>query len=139
MKYLLDTCVLSELTKKTPDRNLLKWLAEKDENQLFISVLTIGEIHKGIEKLPGSKKKTKLHQWVDHDLKERFNTRILNFDLETATIWGQVQAFSELQGRGMPVIDGQIAATGIRYNFTVVTRNTKDMEMSGANLLNPWD
>ncbi len=139
MKYLLDTCIISELIKKTPSKNLIRWFSEKDETQLFISVLTIGEIHKGIEKLPTGKKKNILYQWVDHDLKERFNNRILDFDLKSATVWGKIQAHSEMQGKSMPVIDGQIAATGIRYDLIVVTRNLKDIKVSGATLLNPWD
>ena len=138
MKYLLDTCVLSELIKKNPSQKVVKWVSKNDEANLFISVLTIGEIHRGIEKLPKSKKKEKLHQWVNNDLKERFKSRIIDFDLQTATVWGRVQAHSELLGKGMPAIDGQIVATGITYDLTVVTRNTKDMEISGANLLNPW-
>ena len=138
MKYLLDTCIISELIKKSPSSKLIKWFSTKDENQLFISVFTIGEIHKGIEKLPRSKKKNKLHHWVNHDLKERFNNRILDFDLKSATIWGKIQADSEMQGKSMPAIDGQIAAIGIRYDLTVVTRNIKDMESSGVILLNPW-
>ena len=139
MKYLLDTCIISELIKKSPSSKLIRWFSNIEENQLFISVLTIGEIHKGIEKLPSSKKKNKLHKWVNHDLKERFNNRILDFDLKTATIWGKMQAYSEMQGKSMPAIDGQIAATGMRYDLIVVTRNIKDMEISGVMLLNPWN
>ncbi len=138
MKYLLDTCILSELTKKNPSNTLINWLSAQDESRLFISVLTIGEIHKGIEKLPDSAKKNTLHHWVNHDLKERFYNRILDLDLQTATTWGRIQASSEIQGRSMPVIDGLIAATGIRYDLTVVTGNIKDMQMSGVSLLNPW-
>ncbi len=138
MKYLLDTCILSELIKKNPNKNLIRWLSTVEENQLFISVLTIGEIHKGIEKLPDSKKKTNLHYWVNHDLVERFYNRILDFDIQTAIRWGQIQAYSEVQGKSMPIIDGLIAATAVRYNLTIVTRNVKDMEISGVTLLNPW-
>ncbi|MCF6266683.1 MAG: type II toxin-antitoxin system VapC family toxin [Desulfuromusa sp.] len=138
MKYLLDTCVLSELIKTNPNQKVVEWVANNAENNLFISVLTIGEIHKGIEKLPVGKKKEKLHQWVNDDLKERFKGRIIDFDLKTATVWGKVQAQAELSGKGMPAIDGQIAATGISHDLTVVTRNTADMEISGAALLNPW-
>ncbi len=138
MKYLLDTCVLSELIKKKPSPKVVKWVSKNDESNLFISVLTIGEIHKGIEKLAESKKKEKLHQWVNYDLKERFQGRIIDFDLNTATVWGKIQAHSELSGKGMPAIDGQIVATGISHDLTVVTRNTIDMEISGAALLNPW-
>lgn len=139
MKYLLDTCVLSELIKKNPNQKVLNWVLRNDESNLFISVLTIGEIHKGIEKLPECKKKEKLHQWVNYDLKERFRNRIIDFDLKTATVWGKIQAQSELSGKGMPAIDGQIVATGISYDLTVATRNTIGMEISGAALLNPWD
>ena len=138
MNYLLDTCVLSELIKKNPSSKVVKWVSKTEEAHLFISVLTIGEIHKGIEKLPESKKKEKLHKWVNYDLKERFKNRIIDFDLQTATVWGKIQAQSELSGKGMPAIDGQIVATGISCDLTVVTRNITDMEISGASLLNPW-
>ena len=139
MNYLLDTCVLSELIKKAPSQKVVKWVSKTEETNLFISVLTIGEIHKGIEKLPESKKKEKLHKWVNYDLQERFKNRIVNFDLQTATVWGQIQAQSELSGKALPAIDGLIAATGISYDLTVVTRNTTDMEVSGVALLNPWE
>jgi predicted nucleic acid-binding protein len=138
MNYLLDTCVLSELIKKNPSPTLVKWVSKIEEPHLFISVLTIGEIHKGIERLPESKKKEKLHKWVNYDLKERFKNRIIDFDIQTATVWGKIQAKSELSGKGMSAIDGQIVATGISYDLTVVTKNIKDMEISGASLLNPW-
>jgi len=138
VKYLLDTCVLSELIKKNPSPKVIKWVSKIDENDLFLSVLTIGEIHKGVEKLPESKKKDELHQWVNYDLKERFRNRIIDFDLKAATVWGKIQAHSELSGKAMPAIDGRIAATGIAYDLAIVTRNTKDMEISGAILLNPW-
>ena len=88
--------------------------------------------------LKRTNKKDKLYQWLNYDLKERFRNRIIDFDLKTATVWGQIQAHSELSGKAMPAIDGQIVATGISYDLTVVTRNTKDMEISGAILHNPW-
>lgn len=139
MKYLLDTCVVSELIKKAPSKKVTTWVSSIEENNLFISVLTIGELHKGIEKLPESKKKNKLHNWVNFDLKERFENRIINFDLQAVIVWGKIQAKSELQGKGMPAIDGQIAATGLCYDLIIVTRNTSDMEISGVGLLNPWE
>ena len=138
MKYLLDTCVISELIKKNPSQKVIKWVTKIEENNLFISVFTVGEIHKGIDKLPASKKKEQLHKWVNYDLKERFKDRIIDFDPLTATTWGKVQAESESAGKAMPAIDGQIAATGISYDFTVVTRNTTDMEITGVSLFNPW-
>lgn len=139
MKYLLDTCVVSELIKKKPNSRVAAWVANSEESKLFLSVLTFGEIRKGIEKLPESKKKEKLHNWVNFELRERFEKRIIDFDLQVATTWGKTQAFSESAGKGMPTIDGQIAATGITHNLTVVTRNISDMEISGVPLLNPWE
>lgn len=138
MNYLLDTCVISELIKKKPNSNIVQWIGEAEESSLFISVFTLGELHKGIEKLPESRKKEKLHAWVSYDLKERFHKRILNYDLQTAVIWAKIQAHSELSGKAMPAIDGLIAATGLSYDLAVVTRNTADMEMSGVTLINPW-
>ena len=139
MKYLLDTCTISELIKKNPSRKVTTWVSKTQESRLFISVLTFGEIHKGIEKLPESKKKEKLHNWVNFELTERFENRIINFDLQVAITWGKIQAISEATGKGMPTIDGQIAATGIFHDLVVVTRNTSDMEISGVSLLNPWE
>lgn len=138
MNYLLDTCVLFELIKPKPNLNVVKWISGIDERYLYISVLTIGEIHKGIEKLPESKKKDSLHKWVDFDLKERFNNKILNIDIHVATTWGKVQAQSELTGQTLPTIDGLIACTGITHDLTIATRNIKDMKPSGVTLINPW-
>jgi len=138
MNYLLDTCVISELINKNPDPNVIQWITEAEESRLFISVLTIGEFYKGVAKLPKSKKKEKLYEWVKYDLEKRFNDRIRNFDFQSAAIWGKIQAQSKLSGKAMPAIDGMIAATGIAYNLTVVTRNTTDMEVSGVALFNPW-
>ena len=138
MNYLLDTCVISELIKKNPDTNVLRWISELEETSLYLSVLTFGEIHKGIEKLPQSKKKEQLHKWVNSDLRERFKNRIINLDLVVATKWGEIQGKAELAGKPMSLIDGLISATGIVYDLIVVTRNTKDMEQSSVSLLNPW-
>ena len=88
MNYLLDTCVISELVKKKPNSKVVQWVSKADENILFISVLTIGEIHKGIEKVPESKRKENLKNWVNYDLKERFKNRIIDFDLNAAITWG---------------------------------------------------
>ena len=139
MSYILDTCVISELTKKNPNKNVIKWIKNTEENKLFISVLTIGEIQKGIEKLSAGNKKEQLANWVNQDLTERFKKRILAFGLQEAIVWGTIQAKSELSGSPMPAIDGQIAATGIANEFIVVTRSISDMEISGVQLLNLWE
>ncbi len=96
MRFLLDTCVISELAKKKPMPCVIQWIADIDEYNLFISALTVGEIYKGIEKLPDSAKKSTLYLWLAHDLEEQFYNRILAFDTATAAIWGKMQTQSEL-------------------------------------------
>ena len=139
MKYLLDTCVLSELVKKKPDQRVVEWISGIEESKLFVSVLTIGEIHKGIEKMPESRRRKMLLQWVDEDLQERFMGRIIPFDLQVAAVWGKMQAKTERSGKTMPIIDGMIAATATTHNLVVATRNISDMEAGKAVLVNPWD
>ncbi len=138
MNYLLDTCVLSELIRENPEANVASWISGIPETSMYLSVLTIGEIHKGIEKLPESKKKDRLHKWVNSDLCIRFKNRILDLDLEVSTKWGQIQGKAEQVGKPMPIIDGLIAATALSHDLIVVTRNTEDMEQSGVTLINPW-
>ncbi len=138
MKFLLDTCVISEMVPQNPSRKVVDWITNEDENSFFISVLTFGELHKGIEKLDESKRKEELHNWVENDLKERFVIRTINIDLRVALLWGKIQGLAEKSGRPMPAIDSLIAATGIAHHLTVVTRNTADMEASGVPLFNPW-
>ena len=138
MKFLLDTCVISEIIRPKPSSKVIKWIKNEEENNFFISVLTVGELHKGIEKLPESKRKEELHNWVENDLKERFWNRIINIDLHVAMQWGKIQGIAEKAGKPMPAIDSLIAATGIAHHLTVVTRNATDMKESGVVLLNPW-
>jgi predicted nucleic acid-binding protein len=139
MKYLLDTCVISEIIRPKPSIKVTKWIKKGDETNFFISVLTIGELHKGIEKLDESKRKEELHNWVENDLKERFWTRIIDIDLQIAMVWGKIQGMTERIGSPMPAIDSLIAATGITHHLTIVTRNTSDMKECGVALLNPWE
>ena len=139
MKYLLDTCVISEVIKKHPNEKVMSWLQCQDETTLYLSVLTFGEIQKGIEKAPNERLKRKLSLWVEEDLKKRFDGRIIPLDLRVATKWGSLQGNAEKIGKPMPAIDGLIAVSGYCHNCTVVTRNTSDMEQSTADLLNPWN
>ena len=139
MRYLLDTCVLAELVKPRPDSNVVNWLKLQDENRLYISVLTLGEISKGIEKLKDSVRKRKLHLWVENDLRERFRGRILPINEQVAMIWGQIQGRAEMKGNKVPAVDGLIAATGLAFNMAVVSRNISDMKASGAVLIDPWN
>ena len=139
MNYLLDTCVISELIKPKPSSTVIKWLRSCQEESLFLSSLTIGEIQKGISKLPDSRKRKKLQGWLDSELTQRFDRRIIGIDFKVAQKWGEIQASSEIAGTKIPVIDSLIASIGIVYDMTVVTRNTGDMKNSGVRLFNPWE
>ena len=139
MNYLLDTCVISELIKPKPSSTVIKWLRSCQEESLFLSSLTIGEIQKGISRLPDSRKRKKLQRWLDSELTQRFDKRIIGIDFKVAKKWGEIQASSEIAGVKMPVIDSLIASIGIVYDMTVVTRNIGDMKNSCVRLFNPWE
>jgi toxin FitB len=138
MNYLLDTCLISELAKSKPDENVVNWVLSENETGFYVSVLTFGELHKGIEKLPESKKKEELRNWVNDELKNRFQSRIIGIDMRISILWGKIQCIAEKKGTPMPAIDSLIAATALSHDLTVVTRNVSDMEQSGVRLLNPW-
>ncbi|MBA4368430.1 MAG: VapC toxin family PIN domain ribonuclease [Desulfobacterium sp.] len=138
MNYLLDTCLISELAKSKPDEKVVDWVLSENETSFYVSVLTFGELHKGVEKLPESKKKEELQVWIEDELKNRFQNRIIGIDIRVSILWGKIQCFAAKKGKPMPAIDSLIAATGIAYELTVVTRNITDMEQSGVKLLNPW-
>ena len=138
MSWLLDTCVVSELVRPRPKASVIAWIQQCDEDELFLSVITIGELEKGIAKLPDSAKRTRLENWVRRDLRDRFVGRLLAIDAGVAARWGAMTGASEARGRPLPVIDGLIAATGEHHNLTVVTRNTEDLERCGARCFNPW-
>ena len=139
MKYLLDTCLVSELVKKEPNPAVVSWLDEQDEQKLFLSVLNLGELQKGISKLPDGTKKEELQAWVALDLVERFTGRILEIDLETALCWGRLQGEAEQAGEKLPVMDSLIAATAAAHGLIVVTRNVRDIERCGVRVCNPWE
>lgn len=139
MKYLFDTCTISELIKKQPDKKVLGWINDCDEEFIFLSVLTIGEIQKGIAKLTDVSRRLKIQQWLDKDLLERFSGRILPITSETALIWGGIEGEAEARGITIPSIDGLIGATAIEHHLTIVTRNTKDIAATGARTVNPWE
>ncbi|MCC5912755.1 MAG: type II toxin-antitoxin system VapC family toxin [Balneolaceae bacterium] len=138
MSYLIDTCCISELVKKKPNPSVAKWFADRNELSMFLSVITFGELRKGIEKLPDSKKKKELNRWVKEDLKHRFKNRILNINMEVVNKWGEILATAEKNGNPLPAIDSLIAATALGHDVSVVTRNTMDMEGSGVEVINPW-
>jgi predicted nucleic acid-binding protein len=126
------------LVKKKPNPNVLKWFADQDELSMYLSVITFGELRKGIEKLPDSKKKKELNQWVKEDLNHRFKNRVLNINMEEVNRWGKILATAEKNGKPLPAIDSLIAATAQVHDLTVVTRNTQDMKGSGVEVIDPW-
>ena len=139
MKYLLDTNVISELMKKEPNQGVTHWIDMCDESTLFLSVITIGELQKGIDKLNDKHRVARLQTWVDQDLARRFEGRILSVDLDVAVTWGRLQGSSEKRGIKLPVMDSLIAATAIAHNLIVVTRNVFDLELCQAAVHNPWN
>ncbi len=139
MNYLLDTCVLSELRKPQPDAGVVAWVSDIDESRLFVSVLSLGEIQKGIAKLSKGRRKNAFQHWLEHDLKARFEGRILPLDLDTALEWGLLSAASEGAGHPAPVVDSLLAVTAISRNLTLVTRNDKDFVGYPVKILNPWN
>ena len=137
MKYLLDTCVISELVKPAPNRKVVDWLNEVSSKALFLSVITIGEIEKGLTKLPDSKKKERLTVWLNTLLNE-YQERILLVDLMVAENWGVLQGNAEMAGTPMSSIDSLLAATTYTHNLTLVTRNESDFVPGFTPIINPW-
>ena len=137
MKFLLDTCVLSALRKPSENDSLVDWISRIDESDLYFSAITIGELEKGVSRLPESKKKAAVGDWVRNAVTQRFGDRILPIDAAVAACWGELTAAREKKGRILPILDGLIAATAILADCTVVTRNTKDFADCGVRLLNP--
>ena len=138
MKYLLDTNVISELVARQPNQAVLDWLDALDPNVVYLSVITIGEIKRGIEKLPDSKRQTELREWLEDQLLIRFAGHILELDTAVMLTWGELTAELERQGRPLPALDSLIAALARHYRCTLVTRNERDFQDAGIGLFNPW-
>ncbi len=139
MKYLLDTDIISELVARQPRRAVLEWIDSVDPHSLYLSVITFGELKKGIEKLPTSRRRKQLHEWVENDLPARFSGRILALDLSVMLTWGELTGRLERRGRTLPAIDSLITAQALHYGCTIVTRNTQDYVGAEVELLNPLE
>jgi len=135
LSYLIDTNVISELKRKTPDPSVVAWFAERPARSLFMSVLTLGEIRKGIELISNEHRRLALIDWLETELPLFFNGRLLNLDAAVADRWGRLIAQA---GRPLPVIDSLLAATAIEHDLILVTRNSKDFENLPVSLFNPW-
>jgi predicted nucleic acid-binding protein len=136
--FLLDTNVISELIKAKPDARVRAWIDGTDETVLFLSVLTIGEIRKGIVKLTDHGRRVALEAWLDSVLALRFSGRILPINQAIADRWGRIAAEASVAKATLPVIDALLAATALHHDLTLVTRNTKDVARTHASLFNPW-
>ena len=138
MKYLLDTNVISELVAKRPAAAVLTWIDAIDPNSAYISVVTIGEISRGIEKLPDSSRKTELHRWLRDDLLLRFDQRVLSIDINVMLNWGGMVAKSERLGRPLPAMDSLVAALAVCNSCAIATRNAAHFGGLGVPVFNPW-
>lgn len=135
MNFLIDTNVLSELRRPQPQPSVVSWFESHSRRSLYLSVLTLGEIRKGISKLSAGPRRDALDSWLAQDLPMYFSGRILSVDAETADRWGQLCASVQ---RPLPAIDGLLAATALQHTMALVTRNTRDFEGLGLTVINPW-
>lgn len=136
--FLLDTNVVSELIKPQPGRGVANWIEATDEGLLYLSILTLGEIRKGISSLLDPLRRAKLEAWLDHDLSLRFSGRILAVDQAIADRWGRLSGSPAARAAPLPVIDGLLAATALQHDMTLVTRDTSHLPATGVAFLNPW-
>ncbi len=136
MSYLIDTHVLSELRRKSPDSAVARWFADRPAGTLYLSVLTLGELRKGVERLADPVRRLALLDWLETGLPAFFAGRVLAVDAAVADRWGQLQARA---GRPLPAIDSLLAATALHHGLILVTRNVRDVSDLGAQVLNPWE
>lgn len=137
MNFLLDTCVISELASGNPNKAVVNWIDELDDGSVFISVITIGEIKRGIERLPDSRRRKKPEEWLDQIL-VRFERNILSLDVDIILCWGRLTSELDKAGAPIPALDSLIAATAAFHELTLATRNTVDFKRTGIALLDPW-
>lgn len=137
MRVLVDTCVLAELRRPEGHAGAKAAVADVADDDLYLSVLTVGEIAKGIALLPSGRKKRGLTSWLN-GLETRFDDRILGIDRETARLWGELTARAQVKGVVIPSVDGLLSATALRHGLHVMTRNSRHFQASGALVIDPW-
>jgi len=136
--FLLDTNIPSELIRSHPDPRVSNWVYAQDEQSLYLSVVTIGELRRGFVILPASKRRTELERWFENDLLPRFQGRVLPVTQSVADRWGALDGACQLKGTPLNTADGMIAATAVEHGLTLVTRNVKDFARVGVEVFNPW-
>lgn len=137
--FLLDTNVVSELVAATPAPQVLRWMVAQVPARLFLSVITLGELTKGVARLDPGRRRERLARWLAEDLPAQFAGRVLPFDQAAAVRWGEMMAETEHRGRRRPAVDLQIAATAAHHGLGVATRNISDFEDIGLEITNPWE
>lgn len=135
MSYLLDTNVISETIRKQQNKQVVRWLENVPADALYVSVLTLGEIRKGIERLADRGKREDLRLWLEHKLPAWFEGRVLPVDLAVADRWGRLLAGA---GRPVPTVDSLLAATALHHELRLVTRNARDFDYPGLEVIDPW-
>lgn len=135
MSYLLDTNVVSELARPKPDARVVAWLAGVPDGMLHLSVLSLGELRSGVERLGAGPRKEKMRVWLEHELPDWFESRMLPVSGEVADRWGRLLAGA---GRTVSAIDALLAATALVHGLRMVTRNTRDFRFPGLDVVNPW-
>jgi predicted nucleic acid-binding protein len=136
--FLLDTNCVSEMVRVKPEPRVLEWMEAADEEMLYLSVLTLGEIRKGIAGISQGKRRARLEAWLAVELQGRFAGRTLPVDAGVADRWGWLAAEARRKGKALAVVDGLLAATALHYNLTVVSRNAGDFAIAQVAVLNPW-
>jgi predicted nucleic acid-binding protein len=136
--FLLDTNCISELVRVKPEPLVMEWMEAADEGLLYLSVLTLGEIRKGLAGLAQGKRRTRLETWLELELQARFSGRILAIDAPVADRWGLLAAQAKSKGMSLPIVNGLLSATALHYNLTVVSRNASDFSNAQVQVLNPW-
>jgi toxin FitB len=137
MTFLLDTNAVSEWVKPRPNPGLMHWMESADEDRIFISVISLAELRYGVERMPAGSRRSRLEQWLRHELPLRFESRILPVDTQVAELWGRTVSRSEAAGRPIDAMDAFLAATAETHQLTLVTRNVSDFPLLRA-ILNPW-
>jgi len=136
--FLLDTNVVSEWVRPEPAPSVVTWLADVDEDEVFLSVISIAELRRGVALLAAGRRRQRLEKWLSEDLADRFHGRILSIDVLVAEAWGRITARATRAGRSVGAMDALVAATAEVHGLALATRNTKDFDHLGVSLFNPW-
>ena len=141
MKYLVDTCVLSELRRRKPDKKVVAWFRNRFEDSMFfVSAVTIAEIRRGLTRLDDDDpRRHRLVYWLENEILPQYGDSVLSFDLSAAQKWGEIMAEADRAGCPRPPLDAQIVATALVHGLIVVTRNVRDLDFAGAKVVNPWE